>query len=346
MTHPASPGHSVASILMRSLSLSLVYLLLIMASACGVQPAVATPTPFFLVTVPADATPTLTPFQPEGVFTPAPAATQLPALVDSIPQPALVAPIAQPAGQVSIILLGSDQRPNSTDFRTDVMMLVTLKTDHSVSLVSFPRDLYVNLPGKGMQRINAAMEFGGFDLLKSTFEYNLGIRPQHYVLTNFSGFQSVVDSLGGIDVNVAKSLQDARTGYPDGYALNPGIVHMDGETALWYVRSRKSTSDFDRLRRAQEVILAISQKLFNLNALKYIPDAYSAYRSAVVTDLTLDDMLQLLPVLQAIDSSRVDRYEINTSQVTPWTDPNSGAAYLLPQADAIRQLLQQAVGVP
>ncbi len=244
------------------------------------------------------------------------------------------------------MLLGSDQRPTGNDFRTDVMILVTLRADHSISLVSFPRDLYVLLPGRDMQRINAAMEFGGFDLLQSTFEYNFGIRPQHYILTNFNGFKSIVDSLGGVDVNVAQSFHDARTGYPDGYTVNAGAVHMDGEMALWYARSRKSTSDFDRLRRGQEVIVAISQKLFSLNGLRYVPEAYAAYRNAVVTDLTLGDVLQLLPMVQAINPDRVDRFTIGIDQVTPWTDPNSGSYYLLPQADAIRELLEQAVGVP
>jgi len=325
-----------------SRSLSLVCLLLLTLTACGVQPqAASTPTPIFVVTVPANATPTLTPFQPAGLLS-------TPAQVASVDEQSSssAGPIPQPAGQVSIVLLGSDQRPNQGDFRTDVMILVTLRADHTVSLVSFPRDLYVYLPGLNSQRINAAMEFGGFDMLSSTLEYNFGIRPQHYILTNFSGFQSIVDSLGGVDVNVAQTLNDTRTGYPDGFTVYSGLVHMNGEMALWYVRSRYSTSDFDRLRRAQEVMVALSQKLFSLKALAHLPEAYAAYRSAVVTDLTLEDALSLLPLLQALDPNRVSRYVITADQGTEWIDPNSGSYYLLPDPIAIRKLLQQAVGVP
>ena len=314
--------------------------LLFFVTGCGNTAATlpaATPTTLFLVTAPFDSTPTLTPFQPQDV----PLATAIPEQSSS-----QVEPISQPAGQVSILLLGSDQRPNAGDFRTDVMILVTFRADHSISLVSFPRDLYVYLPGRNMQRINAAMEFGGFDLLKSTFEDNFGISPQHYILTNFNGFKSIVDSLGGMNVSVAQTLHDTRTGYPDGYTVYPGLVHMDGEMALWYVRSRKSTSDFDRLRRAQEVIIAISMKLFSLNTLNSLPEAYAAYRNAVVTDITLDDVIQFLPLLQAVDLNRVDRYQVDTNQATPWTDPNSGSYYLLPQTEAIQQLLRQAVGSP
>jgi LCP family protein required for cell wall assembly len=335
---------------MRSRIINLACLLLLTVSACEERPVetnILTPTltPFQPVGF-INLTPTLTPFQPMGFTNPTSVPGEsFPPLVpgDSLPLSG-VEPIPQPAGQISIILLGSDQRPGQGDFRTDVMMLVTLRPNNIISVVSFPRDLYVYLPGMNMQRLNAAMEFGGFDMLKATFNYNFGVQPQHYVLTNFSGFQAMVDNLGGVDVLVGKSLSDTRTGYPDGFTVDPGYVHMNGEMALWYVRSRKSSSDFDRLRRAQEVIIAITQKLLSLNALSRIPELYAAYRSAVVTDLTLSDMLQLLPLLQAIDPGRVDNYTIDTNQVTPWIDPNSGSFYLLADPIALRQLLQQALG--
>jgi polyisoprenyl-teichoic acid--peptidoglycan teichoic acid transferase len=322
-------------------TLVFLFLLIVFVAGCGKVPGappVAVPTTLFLVTAAPDSTPTLTPFQPGDSQ---PLATPIP--VDPASQTGL---IPQPAGQVSVLLLGSDQRPNAGDFRTDVIDLVTFRADHSVSIVSFPRDLYVYLPGLNSQRINAAMEFGGFDLVKSTFEYNFGISPQHFILTNFSGFKSIVDSLGGINVDVAQTLHDTRTGYPDGFTVYPGVVYMNGETALWYVRSRYSTSDFDRLRRAQEVIFAISMKLYSLNALSSLPEFYEAYRNAVVTDIALGDLVKLLPLLQAADFNRVDRYQINTNQATPWIDPNTGSYYLVPQSQAINQLLRQALASP
>ncbi len=328
----------------RLISCILVCLLILVLAACNLpqQQAVSnTPTPIFVVTAPANATPTLTPFQPEGSVS-----TPLPPDVPDSELSSAVGMISQPSGQVSIMFLGSDQRPTSGDFRTDVMILVTLRPDHTVSLVSFPRDLYVYLPGLNSQRMNAAMEFGGFDMFRSTMVYNFGLQPQHYVLTNFNGFKSIVDSLGGVEVNVGETLSDTRDGYPNGFTVYAGVVHMNGEMALWYVRSRASTSDFDRLRRAQEVIVAISQKLFSLNGLTRIPELYAAYKSAVNTDLTLEDTLSLLPILQALDPDKVSNYAITTDQASPWIDPNSGSYYLVPDQAAIRQLLEEAVGVP
>jgi polyisoprenyl-teichoic acid--peptidoglycan teichoic acid transferase len=155
-----------------------------------------------------------------------------------------------------------------------------------------------------------------------------------------------VDSLDGVDVNVGKTFQDARTGYPDGYTVYPGVVHMYGEMALWYIRARMTTSDLDRLRRAQEVLVAIGQKFFSRDAFAHIPDLYNSYRQASVTDLTLGDMFRLLPLVRASDPNRVDRYTFTSDQVQAWIEPTSQNYYLLPKQGAIRQLLEQALGNP
>ena len=90
--------------------------------------------------------------------------------------------------------------------------------------------------------------------------------------------------------------------------------------------------------------IALSKRLFNLNALSRISELYQAYRSSVVTDLTLDDVLQLLPILRNLDSSRIERYAITFDQTTAWIEPGSGRYYLLPDMQAIRQILLEAVG--
>ena len=257
--------------------------------------------------------------------------------------PSAVAPIQLPDGEATILLMGSDQRPGAPDFRTDTLLLVVLKPDGSISLVSFPRDLWVYLPDRFMQRINSAQEFGGFELVQKTFQYNFGFAPQSYILTNFSGFLLIVDSLGGVDLQVGQTLYDTRSGYPDGYTVYPGLVHMDGATALWYARSRKTTSDLDRLQRAQEVLTAIGRKLLSQGGLAHLPQVYAAFRDAVVTDLTLQDVTSLLPLFQKADPSRVQRYAFGIDQLLPFITSN-GEDVLLPRSGPIRQLLLQALG--
>jgi LCP family protein required for cell wall assembly len=316
-----------------------------------------------LITVGPDSTPTATPFQPDLNELPTPdlentgqvqpdfaswgdfPAPQVYPIYMQIPPPASI--ITQPAGQITILLLGSDKRPNDGGFRTDTMILITISADGKVSLTSFPRDLYVYIPGWMMQRLNTAYGYGGFNTTQLTFEYNFGIRPDYYVLINFDGFRSIINSLGGITVNVAQTFWDSRTGFPDGYTIYPGLVQMDSETALWYVRSRYSSSDIDRLRRAQEVLHAIGIKLFSLNALNRVSELYNAYHANVDTNLSLDGVTKLLPALNLIkDPSKISRYVIGYDQAYDWVDPGTGAQVLLPIPEEIKIVLKQALNIP
>ena len=327
---------------MRTPRIFLIVLLILLMPACQLLSetetssppvgAIVTGTPMIGAQTATPAEPTLT-----ATLQPTPTATPLGAT------PSAAAPIRLPDGEATILLMGSDQRSGAPDFRTDTLLLVVLKPDGSISLVSFPRDLWVYLPDRFMQRINTAQEFGSFELVRKTFQYNFGFAPQSYILTNFSGFQSIVDSLGGVDVLVGLTLSDTRSGYPDGYSVYPGLVHMDGATALWYVRSRKTTSDLDRLRRAQEVISAIGSGLLSQGVLAHLPQVYAAYRGAVVTDLTLQDVTGLLPLLQKADPSRVQRFAFGISQLLPFIT-SGGANVLLPRPDPVRQMLLQALG--
>ncbi|MCS7011379.1 MAG: LCP family protein [Anaerolineales bacterium] len=331
--------------------MSLCFICLFFLSACSFSTYTPLPlaTPVWVTVTPATVqTVTRTPFEPQDPPTPTPSPlppTPTPVPTATRPPAPTAAPISS-SGSISILLLGSDQRPGRGDFRTDVFLLLIIRPDSSLALVSFPRDLYVYMPALGKkERINAAYEFGGFSLVSQTLQYNFGFRPDYFVLTNFSGFRSIVDSLGGIDVQVGKELTDARSGYPDGYTVPVGIIHMDGETALWYVRSRKTTSDFDRLRRAQEVIIAIGQKLLTLQGLTRIPELYQTYKASVVTNLTLEDVLTLAPRLQGVNPNQVERYAITPPLVTNWNDPVDGRFLLLPNIPGIQSLLRQAFGL-
>ena len=262
-----------------------------------------------------------------------------------------VSDLRSPSGQINILLLGSDWRPTS-GYRTDVVLLVSIFTkEQKVNLLSFPRDLYVDIPGFGQERINTTQAKGGFELTKATFEYNFGIHLDYYLLTNLNGFQAIVDTLGGIDINAATNLYD-RCDLPYSHgsycSVGPGEHHLDGPLALWYVRSRNSTSDFDRLRRAQEALEGLFYKLMTWDAISRAPELYNLFISNVETNLTLNDVLPLLPLASKIASepSRVQRFSIDRSQVTASTNPNTGAYILIPDYNAIWQIIKQAIYTP
>jgi LCP family protein required for cell wall assembly len=260
--------------------------------------------------------------------------------------PAPTGLLEQPAGQTNILLLGSDQRPSDGGFRTDTIILLTLNTElGTVNVTTFPRDLYVYIPGYTIQRINTAFAFGDFEGLALTLEYNFGVHPDHYMLINFWSFVEVVDSLGGITVDVERTFTDHRDSYGN-YTVPAGSVHMDGQTVLWYVRARYTTSDFDRGRRQQEVLEAIGKQLLSLNALTRVPELYEIYRDNVTTDLSVNDVISLLPLAaQLSDTSRIHRYAIGPQQVYDWTN-YSGAMVLVPIREAVLAVMYQALNSP
>jgi len=255
--------------------------------------------------------------------------------------------IDEPENIIKILLLGSDWRPYS-GYRTDVIMLLVLDpSTGGASIVSFPRDLYVFIPGIGQQRINTSQEFGDFALTVQTFQYNFGISPDYYVLTNFQGFVGIVDSLGGINVEASHGLTDTcdLPQEVNGYcSAGPGTVTMDGATALWYVRSRYSTSDFDRTRRAQEVILAMFKKLMSLNAVARMPELYQQYINSVDTNRSLDAGIKLAAMAPGLLSNpdKIHRYAIGRNEVWGYTT-ETGAQVLIPNMDAIGPILYEAL---
>ncbi len=258
-----------------------------------------------------------------------------------------------PDGQVRIMVLGSDARPGG-GYRTDIIMMVSINAKYGTATVlSIPRDLWVDQPGWGTNRINTAMELGGFSLLANTLESSFGFRPDHYIMTTFNGFTAIIDSLGGVDVKASKTLSD-RCKFPQGGKTGictiaaGSTTHMNGAFALWYVRSRQSSSDFDRERRSQEVIQALFSKLMSLNAVSRIPDLFKAYSANVQTDLSLGDVISLAPAAPGLmkDLTKVRRFSIDPGDVSDYVVPGSGAQVLLPNMAAIRAKVMQAVFTP
>jgi LCP family protein required for cell wall assembly len=340
--------------------LPLIFLaLLALISACNFPmspisaPAAVSMNPNFLYN-PANATATATPFQPL-----APTATYFPTATPVPPTPDPTQAlgsfnssnsltgglIPQPKGQINILLLGSDQRLGSYGFRTDTILLLTINpAKNSINITSFPRDLYVNIPGGATNRINTAFARGGFETMADTFEVNLGVSPDFYVLINFWSFVDIVDSLGGIDVNASQPLSEyTARGW---YTIPAGINHMDGDTALYYSRSRKSTSDFDRNRRQQEVVQGVIDKLISLYTIAKIPELYKIYAENVETNVKLSDIIPLIPVAARFkDTSKIKHYYIGRAQVSNWITPG-GAQVLLPIQNAVIEVMKQALNSP
>jgi len=262
-----------------------------------------------------------------------------------------VPPLDLPPDAVNILLLGTDTRQGLTSWRTDTIILVAVNPQQQTAgLLSIPRDLWVYVPGHGYQRINTVdclgerigYAGGGPALLNETLRYNLGISFHHFIRIDLQGFVRIVDTLGGLEVDVDQTIPyDSYTGL----ALTPGVYHMDGELALKYVRSRMTTSDFDRSRRQQKVLKIMWQQGVQLNLVPRIPELWGTLGDAFQTDLRLEDVISLAQIASQIEPQYLKSRLIEGTMVTGWTTPK-GAMVLLPNYERIRQALTSLYAPP
>ncbi len=255
--------------------------------------------------------------------------------------------------RTNILILGIDRRPEQgTVVRSDTMILTTVyPPGPRIALLSIPRDLYVEIPGYGSNRINTAHFWGeseaegsGPALAMRTVTQNFGVPVHHYVRVDFDAFRAIVDGVGGIDIVVEKPIVDDA--YPtDDYGIMhieipAGPQHMDGETALRYVRSRHGASDFDRAKRQQQVLLALAHRLLEPEVWPHLSIIYRVVMDNVDTDLTAQDLLLLAPTLYRVGADGIEHRVIDCEMTEPWTTP-TGSEVLLPRWEAINPLVQE-----
>jgi LCP family protein required for cell wall assembly len=198
--------------------------------------------------------------------------------------------VAQPAGNgTNYLIIGNDAGPDRVGARSDVMVLVHVPEDRSnVTLIHFPRDLWVPIPGRGEAKLNAAYAFGGAPLLVKTMQNMLGIQVDHVAMLGFEGFKRMTDAVGGVDVEV----EEASEG--DGKVFREGIQHMDGETALVFVRQRYmlSEGDISRGKRQLAFIKALMLESLSKETLAN-PLRLKDFIDAATGNLTVDQKLDV-----------------------------------------------------
>ena len=262
-------------------------------------------------------------------------------------------------GRVTVLLLGIDARDrlNEGASRTDVMTLVTIDPiSKTAAMLSIPRDLYVPLPGYNeQQRINTAyfwgevndLPGGGPGFAEETITYNFGIPLQRYVVIDFEGFKQIVDAVGGVEIDVPQEIVDYEYPTPD-YGtevlqIPAGRVTMDGELALKYVRTRHGDSDFGRLQRQQQVMLAIRDKAVSLGSLNRVPEVLNAVSDSLQTDLTLPEILSLAKRWSQIPRENIHNYRIDETMIQPYVTPQGGQV-LLPDREKIAAVVAEFLG--
>ncbi|WP_440117028.1 LCP family protein [Paenibacillus sp. QZ-Y1] len=224
-------------------------------------------------------------------------------------------PIPKWEGQerVNILLLGGDSRGDDAGRSDSVMVASIDPVSKKAHLFSVLRDTYVEIPGHGKSRLNAAFSYGGADLTKQTVGNLIGIPIQHYVYTDFTGFMALVDAVGGIDIDVEKDMYYTSKADKHMYDidLKKGLQHMDGKTALQYVRFRHdATSDFTRTERQRIFMTELAKKMQSTTSLFKIPDILEAIAPYIETDLSPTQMLKLASLGFDIHVNDIDHQQI------------------------------------
>lgn len=259
-------------------------------------------------------------------------------------------------GRTNILILGVGDAGHAGEKLSDSMMVLSLKGSNRSARISIPRDLRVEIPEYGESKINAAHAYGGVQLAEQTVSNNLGIPIHYYVRTNFTGLKTVVDSIGGVEVDVKKALVDVEYPCEDnqyracGLNIRPGVQHMDGTTALQYVRCRKGTcgNDFGRAERQQEVMNLVIARLLkpdNLVDLKLLNQVALALQQGVQTDLGGIQMVQLARVLMQSPQDSAGNFVLSTSPGGLLRSDPVGSSDLVPLGGNFSAIEQKINGI-
>jgi len=211
-------------------------------------------------------------------------------------------------GKINVLLLGSDSR-GEKNARTDSIMVAHYdQNTHQAKLISIMRDSFVDIPGHGRQKINAAYAIGGTELLRQTIQDNFGIDINYYAVVDFKGFEKVVDVIApkGIEVDVPSKMS-----YGIGMTLQPGKQVLHGKKLLGYVRFRHDNlSDFGRVQRQQEVISKLKDQAYSMTSLLKLPKIMGVIDPYVDTNLDTPTLLSLGKDLLTSKSSKIQTMRI------------------------------------
>lgn len=261
--------------------------------------------------------------------------------------------IEQSENVVNILLIGQDRRPGEGRARSDSMILCTLnKTTKSVTMTSFMRDTYVQIPGYSSNRINASYAWGGMELLDKTLERNFGVQVDGNVEVDFNGFISIVDLLGGVEIYLtadeARYLNYSnnwnRNGeYEDEPDVHEGVNLLSGPRALAYARTRYvGNGDFGRTERQRNLLTAIADKAKSLSLFEF-NRLLKAALPLVTTDMSNAEIIGLaLEVFPMLSELKINTQRIPVDGAYQMTMID-GMSVLLPNLEKNRAALQESM---
>ncbi|TMG10060.1 MAG: LytR family transcriptional regulator [Chloroflexi bacterium] len=262
-------------------------------------------------------------------------------------------PISAPTQPFTVLLLGSDDDAKFVPERLNTQSMILVRVDPNTkqaTMLSIPRDLWVQIPNQGWGKISWAYQEGGTQGAIAAVESNFQVHVDDYVWIGLNGLVRLVDKLGGVNLQVTNPVMDnyypadLNTTDPYGYyrvAVLPGATHMDGVHALQYVRSRHGDArgDFARSERQQQLLLSIKAEAAHLNAAD-LPSLAGAFNGEIKTSIGLDKARALISIANDFSGPNVHRIVL----VPPYTSDGwvAGQSVLLPDWNQIRPLVHKS----
>ena len=242
---------------------------------------------------------------------------------------------------INILLVGQDARPGETQTRADAMILCSYhKGRKEITLTSFMRDMYVEIPGYSSHKMNSAHAWGGMKLVEHTLAVNFGIVVDGTFSVDFASFEKVIDEIGGVDI--ALTAAEARYLNPDRYS--EGINHLDGADALTYARIRSiGNSDFDRTGRQQKVLDAIVEQSKSMS-LRELTGMAESVLPLLSTNMKKSEIVKCMGMIlpDAADIRIANKQRIPADDAF-YYDTISGMSVLVPDLDENREILKSTI---
>ncbi len=234
---------------------------------------------------------------------------------------------------VNILVLGSDSRGGETA-RSDTLILVRLDFKKKrIYFISIPRDMRVYIPNRGQDKINAAYAYGQAPLAIRTVEGFLGVDLNHYIEVDFKGFKKLVNALGGLDITIEEPINDKSSQF--GMQIPKGRQHMNGDTALNYVRYRHGDSDFGRAKRQQKFLTALVSNTLRFQSIFRLPSLIGIVDKNVGTDMSRREMISIGEFMRKVDEKKIETFTLpgNSKYI-------NGVSYVIPNREVIIKTME------
>jgi len=234
--------------------------------------------------------------------------------------------------RINVLIVGCDEIENYGRADTIVFLSISPKAKDAL-ILSIPRDTRVEIPGRGMDKINHAYAFGGVKLISETVSLFLDMPIHFYAVADFIGFVNIIDELGGVEIDVEKEMHYVDKAGGVEINLSPGKQILNGEKSLQYIRFRQDKlGDLGRIKRQQKLALAVIEKMMNFESIAKIPQISEGVNEYIETDIKVQDAIALANLFKGTNQ---EKFNVETVQGEPVYI--KGVSYLEPDVEKVRQ---------